>query len=254
MSDATTALARLVREARHCVALTGAGISTLSGIPDFRGPQGLYRRTDIDADKLFDLHYFLHDPSYYYRHARDFLYNLDDKEPNPIHTTLALMERLGLLRAVITQNIDLLHHKAGSRRVLELHGSPLRHRCLQCGREYPFNDIVRAVRANHTPRCDACGGIVKPDIVFFGEALPADVLEDAENEAARADLMLVLGSSLTVYPAAALPEVTLHCGGRLAVVNASPTHLDNAAAWRGDDLTEAFTALRKLTAHSGNFS
>lgn len=246
MSDSTADLVRLVHEARRCVALTGAGISTLSGIPDFRGPQGLYRRTDMDADKLFDLRYFLRDPSYYYRHAKDFLYNVDDKEPNLVHAALADLERRGLLRAVITQNIDLLHHKAGSRRVLELHGSPLHHRCLQCGREDDFEAIVRTVRAGKIPQCEACGGIVKPGIVFFGEALPADVLEEAEEEAARADLMLVLGSSLTVYPAAALPEVTLRQGGRLAIVNASPTHLDTAAVWRGDDLAATFTALQTL--------
>lgn len=246
MSDPSAELVRLVREARRCVALTGAGISTLSGIPDFRGPRGLYRRTDIDADKLFDLRYFLRDPSYYYRHAADILYNLDSKEPNLVHTVLADMEQNGLLRAVITQNIDLLHQKAGSRRVLELHGSPLHHRCLQCGRAYPFESIVRAVRAGETPQCEICGGIVKPGIVFFGEALPADVLEEAEEEASRADLMLVLGSSLTVYPAAALPEATLRQGGGLAIVNASPTHLDAAAVWRGVDLAEAFTALRTL--------
>ena len=246
MADSPDELVRLVREARRCVALTGAGISTLSGIPDFRGPQGLYRRTDIDADKLFDLRYFLRDPSYYYRHAKDFLYNLEDKEPNLIHAVLAEMEQQGRLRAVITQNIDLLHRKAGSRRVLELHVSPLRHRCLECGREYLFEAMARSVRAGETPYCENCGGIIKPDIVFFGEALPADVLEDAEEEAAQADLMLVLGSSLTVYPAAALPEVTVRCGGKLAVINASPTHLDDAAVWRGSDLVEAFTALQTL--------
>lgn len=248
MRDSAAELVRLVREARHCVALTGAGISTLSGIPDFRGPQGLYHRTDIDAEKLFDVRYFMRDPSYYYRHAKDFLYNLDDKTPNLVHAVLADMEQRGLLQAVITQNIDLLHQKAGSRRVLELHGSPFHHRCLTCGREFSFQDIVRAVRAGETPRCESCGGIVKPDIVFFGEALPADVLEEAQEEATRADLMLVLGSSLTVYPAAALPEVTVRCGGRVAVVNASPTYLDDAAAWRGDDLLTAFTTLQTLLA------
>lgn len=246
MRDSAADLVRLVREARHCVALTGAGISTLSGIPDFRGPQGLYHRTDIDAEKLFDLRYFMRDPSYYYRHGKDFLYNLDDKTPNLVHTVLADMEQQGLLQAVITQNIDLLHHKAGSRRVLELHGSPLHHRCLTCGRESSFQDIVRTVRAGETPRCESCGGIVKPDIVFFGEALPADVLEEAQEEATRADLMLVLGSSLTVYPAAALPEVTVRSGGKVAVVNASPTYLDDAAVWRGSDLLTAFTALQTL--------
>lgn len=237
-------LADLIRRARRCVALTGAGISTLSGIPDFRGPQGLYSRRDVDADKLFDLRYFLNDPGYYYRHARDFLYNPGTRKPNAVHRALAGWESRGLLRAVITQNIDLLHHKAGSRRVLELHGSPLRHQCLQCGREYSFDAIARIVHAGNIPFCEACGGTIKPGIVFFGEALPMDVLEEAEDEAAHADLMLVLGSSLTVYPAAALPTVTLRNGGKLAIVNASPTHLDGTALWHGTDLAETFADLQ----------
>lgn len=240
-------LATMLRQAHRCVALTGAGISTLSGIPDFRGPAGLYRRQDVDAEKLFDLQYFLTNPAYYYRHAKDWLYNHGEKEPSVVHTVLADLERRGLVRAVITQNIDLLHHKAGSRRVLELHGSPLHHRCLQCGREHAFEIIVEMVDAGDIPRCETCGGgVLKPGIVFFGETLPMDVLEEAEDEAAHADLMLVLGSSLTVYPAAALPEVTLRNGGRLAIVNASPTHLDGAAVWRGPDLAETFAALRTL--------
>ncbi len=238
-------LIALVSRAEHCVALTGAGISTLSGIPDFRGPDGLYRRKDIDANKIFDLQYFLQDPSYYYRHAGSFLYNLDEKEPNIIHTTLAKLEEKGILKAVITQNIDMLHQKAGSHTVYELHGSPLRHHCLQCGVVYSYEEIVLSAKKGKTPRCTKCGGIIKPDIVFFGEALPENALNMAEQHARKADLMLVLGSSLTVYPAAAIPEVTVQCGGKVAIINASPTHLDRYAAWKGNDLAEAVTALRE---------
>jgi len=237
-------LSRLLREAKHAVVLTGAGISTLSGIPDFRGVGGLYTRKDIDANKLFDLHYFYSDQSYYYEHARDFLYNLDEKEPNIVHEGLARLEEKGLIHAVITQNIDLLHQKAGSKKVLELHGSPLIHRCLSCGKTWDFPSIASTVRQGGLPKCDRCGGIVKPDIVFFGEGLPEKTLEEAEREARQADLMLVLGTSLTVYPAAAVPEITLRCGGRLAIVNRAPTHLDRYACLIERDLKKAFEELQ----------
>ena len=237
-------LSRLLREAKHAVVLTGAGISTLSGIPDFRGVGGLYTRKDIDANKLFDLHYFYSDQSYYYEHARDFLYNLDEKEPNIVHEGLARLEEKGLIHAVITQNIDLLHQKAGSKKVLELHGSPLIHRCLSCGKTWDFPSIASTVRQGGLPKCDRCGGIVKPDIVFFGEGLPEKTLEEAEREARQADLMLVLGTSLTVYPAAAVPEITLRCGGRLAIVNRDPTHLDRYACLIERNLKKAFEELQ----------
>ncbi|MBQ3891999.1 MAG: NAD-dependent protein deacylase [Desulfovibrio sp.] len=234
----------LLKEAKHAVVLTGAGISTLSGIPDFRSVDGLYRRKDIDAGKLFDLDYFLKDPTYYYHHAKDFLYDLDQKEPNIVHTVLADLEKKGVIHAVITQNIDLLHQKAGSLNVLELHGSPLVHRCLSCGRTWSFEEIAGIVKNGGVPICDRCHGIVKPDIVFFGESLPQHTLAEAEREARSADLMIVLGTSLTVYPAAAIPEITLQSGGRIAIINRDPTHLDRYASFRGTDLRSVFESLR----------
>jgi NAD-dependent deacetylase len=243
MSDCTPFL-DLLKSARHCVVLTGAGISTLSGIPDFRGKNGIYKRTDIDTQKLFDIDYFVRDPDYYYTHARDMFYNLDEKEPNVVHTELARLEAAGIVKAVLTQNIDLLHQKAGSKRVLELHGSPAVHHCLKCGKAYAFDEIVAMLAGK--VRCPACGGTIKPDIVFFGEPLNSGILSQAEQEARAADLMIVLGSSLTVYPAAALPEVTLRRGGKLAVVNADPTPLDRLAAWTHADLATVFTATREV--------
>lgn len=237
-------LSELLAGARHAVALTGAGISTLSGIPDFRSPSGLYHRSDIDAGKLFDIDYFLQDQKYFYHHSKDFLYNLDEKEPNLVHTALARLERKGIIHAVITQNIDLLHQKAGSQKVLELHGSPKQHRCLNCGKTWNFESIATIVHAGEIPHCDVCGGIVKPDVVFFGESLPVDALTEAEREARAADLMLVLGTSLTVYPAAALPEITLRCGGKVAIINRDPTHLDGAASWVARDLATEFELLQ----------
>lgn len=236
-------LSDLLAEAKHAVVLTGAGISTLSGIPDFRGVGGLYQRTDIDANKLFDIDYFRRDPSYYYRHSKDFLYNLDEKEPNIVHKTLAILEEKGIIHAVITQNIDLLHQKAGSRKVLELHGSPLEHYCMKCGCTWDFESIAEKVQRDEVPSCDACGGIVKPRIVFFGEGLPEYALAEAEREARKADLMLVLGTSLTVYPAAAVPEITLQCGGKVAIINRDPTHLDRYACWTARDLRQEFETI-----------
>jgi len=236
-------LSDLLSQAKHAVVLTGAGISTLSGIPDFRGVGGLYARKDIDAGKLFDIDYFRRDPSYYYKHSKDFLYNLDEKEPNLVHTALARLEQKGIIHAVITQNIDLLHQKAGSQKVLELHGSPEEHYCMKCGKTWNFEEIAAQVRQDRIPVCDKCGGIVKPRIVFFGEGLPEYALTEAEREARAADLMLVLGTSLTVYPAAAVPEITLRCGGRIAIINRDPTHLDHAACWTGKDLKKEFEAL-----------
>lgn len=233
-------LSRLLLNAKHAVALTGAGISTLSGIPDFRSAGGLYNREDIDPHKLFDLDYFHRDQRYYYEHARDFLYNLDEKEPNIVHDVLAHLEKKGVIHAVITQNIDLLHQKAGSKKVLEVHGSAQVHRCLSCGKTWDFETIAEIVRRGGIPSCDKCGGIVKPDIVFFGEGLPADILEEAEREAQEADLMLVLGTSLQVYPAAAIPEITLRCGGKIAIVNRDQTHLDRYACFVGRDLKKVF--------------
>lgn len=224
----------MLREARRAVVFSGAGVSTLCGIPDFRGPDGLYQR--IDADRIFALDGFLDDPSFYYENARDFIYTMGDVEPGPAHLLCADLERRGLVRGVVTQNIDMLHQRAGSRHVVELHGSPERHVCLGCGAAESFAAVVPVVRAGDLPRCPACDQVLKPAVTFFGEMLPAGALETAEAWAAEADLMLVLGSSLLVQPAAQVPLHTLRAGGRLAIVNRDPTPLDDLADWRGDDL------------------
>lgn len=231
----------LITAARHAVAFTGAGVSTLSGIRDFRGKNGLYRQPE--TEKMFDIGVFYRDPSVYYRLAKDFIYGLEEKEPCVVHRVLAALERNGLLHAVITQNIDLLHHKAGSRRVIEVHGSPLFHFCTVCGGRVPFEAVAPTARTGAVPRCGRCGGVLKPEITFFGESLPEKAFAEAREEAAAADLILVLGSSLTVYPAAALPDLTLRNGGKAVVVNDQPTRLDAAAVLKSDDLGTVFDAL-----------
>ena len=224
----------MIREARSVLVFTGAGVSTLCGIPDFRGPDGLHQR--VDADRIFALDGFLEDPSFYYRHARDFIYAMGDVEPGPAHRLCAALERQGLIAGVVTQNIDMLHQRAGSRNVVELHGSPERHVCLRCGATEDFATVAPLVRDGVMPRCPGCDEVLKPAITFFGEMLPEGALETAGAWAAAADLVLVLGSSLVVQPAASVPLLTVRAGGRLAIVNRDPTPLDGLADWRADDL------------------
>ena len=240
-------------EGAKCVAaMTGAGVSTLCGIPDFRGPQGLYRNPD--AERIFDIDWFDRDPKVYYRGCRELVYGLGSFSPGPVHLALKRLEDLGKLDGIITQNIDMLHQKAGSSRVYEVHGSPAMHHCRRCGKGASFDEVMALVEANggakglgedYVPRC-GCGGALKPDITFFGEALPEEAFALAQRLAARADLMIVLGTSLTVFPAAGLPRLTLQNGGRLFIVNAQPTPLDDYAAARYPDLREFADAVETL--------
>jgi NAD-dependent deacetylase len=244
-----TGLFRLITQARHCVALTGAGVSVLSGIRDFRGKNGLYR--EMDTEKIFDIDYFEQDPAYFYRTAGSFVYHFDEKAPSLVHQVLAELENRGLLQAVITQNIDGLHQRAGSRRVIELHGSPALHYCLRCpGIRMGFPEAAALVKAGDLPRCPRCGRVLKPAITFFGEPLPLEAHREAEAEAQEAGLMLILGTSLQVSPASDLPQTTLRSGGSLVIVNDMPTPLDPRATLHFDDLEETFQGLAALLAHT----
>ncbi|MDA3831758.1 MAG: NAD-dependent deacetylase [Spirochaetales bacterium] len=241
MSTSLKDLAEAIRKAKHLTVFTGAGVSTLSGLRDFRGENGLYR--EFDADNIFDSLYFSYDPSFYYRHTKDFIYSSTQKDASIVHVVLARLERLGYVKTLITQNIDLLHQKAGSKHVIEIHGSPRLHHCLSCGREKVFSKIVPVVRRGEVPVCEECGGVYKPDITFFGEALPAAALQEAVSESRASDLMLVLGSTLLVQPAASLPRHVLQGGGRIAIVNRGHTPLDAYADFRFDDLEAVFSYL-----------
>jgi NAD-dependent deacetylase len=260
------------------VALTGAGVSTLSGIPDFRGKNGLYTaalpREFTDkyppevlalylsglpgepptkfpaaspaqfSEKVFDIDEFEKDPAYFYKTAGPLVYTVDEREPSIVHTCLAELERRGFLKAVITQNIDFLHQKAGSRRVIEVHGSPAKHYCLRCaGIRVGYAEAAAAVKAGAMPRCPKCGRVLKPAITFYGESLPLEARREAEGEAQDADLMLILGTSLTVQPAASIPRTTLQRGGHLVIVNDMRTPLDEDAVLRFSDLKEVFEGL-----------
>ena len=231
----------LIKESKYVVALTGAGISTLSGIKDFRGKDGLYKQKN--ADKIFDIDWFYRDPSVYYTSAKDFLYNMTDVFPSIVHMELARLEEKGIVKAVITQNIDVLHQKAGSKKVLELHGSLGKHRCTKCGDTITFEEVTAIVNKDQVPYCAKCNAVYKPDVVFFGEMLPADVLMEAQREASKADLLIVLGSTLVVNPAAMIPAYTLQNGGKVVIVNNMETYLDKRAALRYEDLGEVFQYL-----------
>ena len=238
-------LFELIVKAKYFTALTGAGVSTLSGIRDFRGKDGLYN--DMDAEKIFDIVYFEKDPSLYYTQAGSFIYNLDEKESSIVHLLLGELEKRGYLKAVITQNIDLLHQKGGSKNVIEIHGSPETHYCMRCaGIRVSYEEAAAIVRRGEMPKCPKCGKILKPAITFFGESLPANALRQAVTESQKSDLMLVLGTSLTVYPAASMPDYVLRNGGKVVIVNNMPTPLDSRAHLHFDDLGAVFLELDAL--------
>ena len=245
---------KAVRGAKCVAAMTGAGVSTLCGIPDFRGPKGLYKNPD--AERIFDIDWFDRDPSVYYRGCSELVYGLGAFEPGPVHRALKRLEDAGRLDGIITQNIDMLHQKAGSSNVYEVHGSPIVHHCRLCGDEKSFDEIMAMVNANggaeklgapYVPRCK-CGGAYKPDITFFGEQLPEIAFMKSQELAMRADVMLVLGTSLTVFPAAGLPRLTLQKGGKVFIVNAQPTSLDKYAAGSFPDLAEFSAAIESAFA------
>jgi len=236
-------LLEAIRGARRVGCLTGAGVSTLCGIPDFRGPEGLYRNPD--AERIFDIDWFDRDPSVYYRGTAELVYGLGKFSPGPVHLALKRLEDLGLLKGIATQNIDMLHQRAGSSNVYEVHGSPLIHHCRSCGDAKGFDEIMEMKRTVEVPHC-RCGGVYKPDITFFGEPLPERAFAAASELARTSDVFLVLGTSLTVYPAASLPQLTLSAGGEVFVVNAAPTGLDDKAAGVYRDLAEFAEAVLTL--------
>ena len=237
-------LAELIRSAGSVVALTGAGISVPSGIPDFRSPgTGLWEK--VDPMEVAHIGAFRRDPVRFWRFYGDRFAALRHKQPNPAHEALVELERRGHLDAVITQNVDMLHRRAGSRALVEVHGSIASCSCLECGERVEL-DEARARLAADTegvPRC-GCGAPLKPDVVLFGEMLPEDAMRRSLDLAARADLLLCVGSSLEVHPVAGLPEITLGAGGRLALVTQGPTPFDEVAEIKlGGDVVAELQAL-----------
>jgi NAD-dependent deacetylase len=222
-------LAELVGRERPCVVLTGAGISTESGIPDFRSPSGIWAQ--YDPLEYATIEAFRADPAKVWDFYGRRLAVLGTAEPNDGHRALAELERRGWVQAVITQNIDRLHERAGSCALVEVHGSIRTSSCLSCGTVAGFDDVVELLPV---PACPTCGSVLKPDVVMFGELLPEAAIVRATQLARQAGLLLVVGSSLEVYPVAGLPLETLRAGGKLAIVNRDETQFDMRASVRID--------------------
>ena len=244
------------------VALTGAGVSTLSGIPDFRSSGGVYssRWEGYDVEEVLSISFFRRRPDLFYRWGNEFMYRLEQSTPSVIHTVLALLEQKGYLAGLFTQNIDMLHKKAGSKKCWEIHGSAEHHSCTGCNAHYSYEVIAPIVRKGEVPHCTRCQAVIRPDIVFYGENLNSAVLNRAVEMFKQAKLCVVLGSSLVVQPAATLPSYALAHGADLVIVNAQTTSYDRAATLRFTDLAQLGEALlpwvqglkkkRSLVSHS----
>jgi NAD-dependent deacetylase len=233
-------LAQLLRDAERAVVLTGAGVSVPSGIPDFRSPgTGLWE--SVDPMEVAHIDAWRRDPDRFWTFYRQRFASLVDKEPNEAHLALAELERGGLVRAVITQNVDRLHRKAGSQRVVEVHGSIEYSVCLECRGKQSLEWVLAGDGA---PECPTCVSPLKPDVVLFGELLPEAAMSEAQTLALEADLMVCVGSSLEVYPVAGLPAITHGGGGRIALVTQGPTPYDSDAEVKLDgDVVEELRAV-----------
>ena len=231
-------LKKLIEESNNIVAFTGAGISTLSGIKDFRSKDGLYNmKYKFPPEEILSRTFFLNNTEEFYKFYKDKM-NCLDKKPNIVHKFLAKLEKENKLKAVITQNIDGLHTKAGSTNVLELHGSIYRNNCMKCNKSYDANYVFKSTS---TPKC-SCGGIIKPDVVLYEEPLDYDVTSKAIKAVENCDLLLILGTSLTVYPAS--NYVNFYKGDKLVIVNKMITSFDNRADLViHDDLEKVFNEL-----------
>jgi NAD-dependent deacetylase len=247
VSSRAAELARLLAESRSAVVLTGAGISVPSGIPDFRSPgTGIWEK--VDPFEVATIDAFHRDTKRFWDFYRPRFEMLDGVRPNAAHEALAELERRGLVEAVITQNVDRLHRKAGSERLIEVHGSISSSSCTTCGASWPLEEVEALFDEDGIATCTGCLGKVKPDVVLFGELLPEEAMTEARELAAGADLMLCVGSSLEVYPVAGLPELTLAAGGAVAIVTQGPTPYDGEAAVRlhGDVVDELSAVLAAL--------
>ena len=232
--------AKLLKNAKHAVALTGAGISTPSGIPDFRSPgSGLWRQSD--SMSIASFWGFVEQPQSFYDWVKPLAIKMMAAQPNAAHRALAELERMGTIHAIITQNIDDLHQRAGSKRVLEVHGHMRQATCIRCFHMVAARPLMdKFIEDGTMPACEICGGVMKPNVVLYGEMLPVSVMYEAEQESKACDVMIVAGSSLEVAPAADLPLIAQRNGAALVIVNRSSTIADaHAAVVLRDDVAEA---------------
>lgn len=221
----------LIKGSSYITAFTGAGISTESGIPDFRSPGGVWERYRIVTYQEFLTSSEAR--AYYWKMKKEFTEQLLRCQPNRAHIVLAELEKMGLLRSVITQNIDGLHHKAGNspERIIELHGTNLYAHCIQCKKRWSMEEVIKTLeRVNFEPKCDECNGLIKPSTIAFGEPMPEDEMKRALEEASRTDLMFMIGSSLQVEPAAGIVRFAYHRGAKLIFINKTETPYDYMAS------------------------
>jgi len=239
-----------VNESSSTVALTGAGISVPSGIPDFRTPgTGMWEK--VNPLEVASIEAFHGDPARFWSFYRPRFAALADVDPNPAHDVLVELERGGLLEAVVTQNVDRLHRKAGTERVIEVHGSIDSASCTSCGASWKLEQVEGLFDDDGVAVCQCCLGLVKPDVVLFGELLPEAAIAEAQSLAASADLLLCIGSSLEVHPVAGLPELTIAAGGEVAIVTQGPTPYDDVAAVRmSGDVVEDLAAVLAASSSS----
>lgn len=244
MKDGFARAAELIRGSSMTVALTGAGISVPSGIPDFRSPGfGLWER--FDPFEYATIEAFLNTPEKFFEFLGQLKDTLSGAKPNGAHAALARLEGLGKLNTVVTQNIDNLHQMGGSRNVVELHGNASRAFCYSCGERFSADDL-EGLAVCGVPRC-VCGGVIKPDVILFGEALPVAELEKAQDDCRQCDVLLVVGSSLTVAPASLLPQVAAQGGASIIIVNKLGTYMDSRASLViRDDAAEVLPAIADL--------
>lgn len=228
MKDRIEDIASDVKKSKYMVTFTGAGISSESGIPTYRGEEGLWHK--YDPNLYANINHFLQDPSYYWNFFRDVRYPMLRKvKPNKGHLALAEIEKIGNLKTVITQNIDGLHQEAGSSSVVELHGTTRVIYCMKCSQEYTMDEVFSILEVEIPPLCSKCKGKLRPAVVFFGEALNPQILRSAYAEAERCDFLLVVGSSLVVYPASDIPLRAKRMDATLAIINKEKTPLDYLA-------------------------
>lgn len=231
---------QMLQSKSRIAVLTGAGVSTLSSIPDFRGTGGVYTKKygNLSVEDILHIDFFHEHPEIFYQWAGEVWFRLEQYEPNVVHRMVAMMEHKGLIDGVFTQNIDMLHQRAGSANVWEVHGSPMHNHCTVCGREYSYRDIVATASQGKVPRCE-CGGVIKPDIILYGESLDQKLLARAEEVFGyKCDLCIVLGSSLNVSPVNLLPRMAVSHGSSLVIVNAQDTSLDGYCDVRFRDLKQ----------------
>ena len=250
-----TRIAELILKSERLVVFTGAGISTESGIPDFRSPGGIWTKFDPDD---FTIQKYRSDPSTRFKQWSHMVEDglMINAQPNRAHYAVAELEKMGKLQCVITQNIDNLHQKAGNSpdRVFELHGTMSWARCLDCGRRFTIHSVLERFKAKReSPDCEVCSGTVKPDVIFFGEALPQEALSLSVSYSRSCDLFIVIGSSLVVYPAAFMPIYAKESGAKLVIVNNSRTDMDSqadvAASGSAGEIMESVLAKVKAAAH-----